>query len=197
MSTAAAQARGPGCPRCWTPLLDTAVSGGAGYCGECNLEFTAVTFHPPDRPVVTIAEPAAGAPCALHGRNAAVAACQRCGAFMCSLCRVEVDGRSLCAACFGRGRADGTLDAAQTTFRSWRTLGIHLALVGILLYPAGVLVGPASLFASTRGIAQSRKAGDEGGMVAVVLSMVLAVLITVASGFFIVLVIGALVKARK
>src|SRR5205807_304768 len=76
------------------------------------------------------------AQCARHARNSAVAACERCGAFMCALCRIESDGKVLCAGCFDRLRAAGELESARVSFRSWRTLGQHLSLLGLPLMTA-------------------------------------------------------------
>jgi hypothetical protein len=167
-------------------------------CGECALEFTAAVLRPLEGPPVPapLEQPSGGASCARHARNAALAACERCGAFMCGLCRVEVDGQSICAACFDRGRNEGSLKAAQTTFRSWRTLGLHLAVVGIFLYPLGMLTGPASLFATARGVAQSRKDGDEGGALGTVVAVLLGLLVTALGALFL-LVIGGVLYARK
>lgn len=181
MKQAARAYQGPGCPRCWTPIPPEVLAGGRVYCGECALEFTAAVFQPaapavPHAPSAGL--PAASAQCARHARNPAVAACERCGAFMCSLCRIEVSGQALCAACFDRVRADGSLDAARSTFRSWRTLGLHLALLGLVVWPLGVLIGPASLYASLRGVAQSRKDGDEGGLGGTVLALLLGAAVT-------------------
>ena len=178
--------RGPGCPRCWTPLPQAVLAFGRVDCGECALEFRAATFHPLEPRHVSrpVEPPSGGASCARHARNAAVAACERCGAFMCALCKVDVEGKSLCAACFDRGRSEGSLQAAQTTFRSWRTLGMHLAVVGLFLYPFGLLTGPASLFATVRGIGQSQRDGDEGGALGTVIAVLLGLLLTLMGGVF-------------
>ncbi len=184
--------RGPGCPRCWTPIPEVVLASRRVYCGDCALEFTAAVLRPVEAPAAPapVEQPSGGASCARHARNAAVAACERCGAFMCGLCRVEVEGQSLCAACFDRGRSEGSLQAAQTTFRSWRTLGLHLGIVGLVLYPFGILAGPVSLFATARGIAQSRKDGDEGGALGTLVAVLLGLLATAAGVFFLVLIAG-------
>lgn len=49
------------------------------------------------------------AACAKHERNAAVASCQRCGGFVCALCRIFTDRFVLCPGCFERGYAAGAL----------------------------------------------------------------------------------------
>jgi hypothetical protein len=44
-------------------------------------------------------EPAPAGQCATHPRNPAVGTCQRCGTFMCAVCRTRWQERSLCPAC--------------------------------------------------------------------------------------------------
>jgi len=178
--------QGAGCPRCFSPIPGSVLQQGRVYCGTCALEFTAAAFEPalPRRAPSVPERTSDAAQCARHAHNAAVAACERCGAFMCGLCRVEVEGKALCAACFDRVRADGSLESTRTTFRSWRTLGLHLAILGAMMTPAGILIGPASLFATVRGISQSRKDGDEGGAAGAVLAILLGLFVTAVGIFF-------------
>jgi hypothetical protein len=103
---------------------------------------------------------------------------------MCSLCRIEADGKQLCATCFDRLRSEGELSSARTTFRSWRTLGLHLSIVGLFLSLIGIVIGPMALVATVRGIAQDRKNGDEGSLWVSVISLVLGGFVTVAGLFF-------------
>jgi hypothetical protein len=166
---------------------------GHAYCGSCALDFTAALFEPPEspRPQPRALEGGAvgEARCARHARNAAAATCERCGAFMCALCRIDSDGKVLCAACFDRLRGEGALQSARTSFRSWRTLGLHLSIVGFFVSPLGIVIGPAALVATIRGIAQDRKSGDEGGRASAVVALVLGVLVTLA-GVFVALSLG-------
>lgn len=155
------------------------------YCGECGLTFQAALFSPPERRALRRADLEQGqAQCARHARNAAVGTCERCGAFMCALCRVDADGKSFCASCFERLRREGGLESARTTFRSWRTLGFHLAVAGFPLMAFGVLIGPLSIVASLRGLAQDRKEGTEGGWWGAAGSMLLALLVTLGGALF-------------
>lgn len=189
--------RAPGCPRCWTPLPRSVLEQQPRvYCGTCALEFTAAPFQPPEpvrlRPQALEGGAAAQAQCARHAGNAAAATCERCGAFMCTLCRIDADGKAFCAACFDRLRGEGALEGARTSFRSWRTLGFHLAFLGIMVWPAGLLIGPASLAATVRGIAQDRKSGDQGGGLRALLALVIGAGATAAGVFFALLMGGAL-----
>jgi hypothetical protein len=189
---------GPGCPRCWTHLPDSVLGAGTVYCGTCGLDFEARLFVPPVAARAVLPAPEAGtaAQCARHARNAAAAACGRCGAFMCTLCRVESDGLVLCAGCFDRLRAEGSLASARTTFRSWRTLGLHLAVLGLPFVSLGVFIGPVAIYASVRGMTQSRKHGDEGGLAGPILSLILGILVT-GGGIFFALTMAGAFRLRK
>ncbi len=153
---------------------------GQVYCGECALTFTAALFSPPLRPApaAPALEPGAATPCARHARNPAIATCERCGAFMCGLCRTDADGKALCMPCFERLRGDGAIADTRTTFKSWRTLGLHLGVLGLLLSPVGLILGPASLVASARGVAQVRRGEEAGGAAGTVTAFVLGMLST-------------------
>jgi hypothetical protein len=134
--------------------------------------------------------------CARHARNAAVAACGRCGAFMCALCSIDSDGQVLCASCFERLRSEGQLASASTSFRSWRTLGTHLALLGILFSPAGALIGPAAIIAAIRGLRQDKKSGDEGGGFSAALTIIAGALVTLFGVFMLFAFAGVLGRKK-
>jgi hypothetical protein len=166
---------------------------GSNHCQQCGLDFVAARFQPPEpiraQPRALDAVSSVEAQCAQHEGNAAIASCQRCGAFMCSLCRIEADGKALCATCFDRLRSEGELSSARTTFRSWRTLGLHLSMLGFFLWVFGLIIGPAALAATIRGIGQDRKNGEEGVLWVSVVSLVLGGFVT-AGGLFFALAIG-------
>ncbi len=183
---------GPGCPRCWTPLPRSVLEHGTVYCGNCALSFTAALFDPPAlRKPPPAALSGGEAQCARHARNAAVASCERCGAFMCALCRIESDGKVLCAPCFDRLRTEGALESAKTSFRSWRTLGLHLSVLGLFMTPLGIVIGPAALVAAVRGIRQDKESGDEGTALGTVLSFALGCLVTLVGIVFLLSIAGA------
>jgi hypothetical protein len=149
------------------------------YCGECTLTFEAAVLSPPVRPAPRRLELDQGqVQCARHARNPAVAACERCGAFMCGLCRIDTDSKVICAACFERLRGAGELESASTAFRSWRTLGLHLGLLGIPMMSLGLLIGPASIFATVRGMSQDREDGSAGGKWGAVGTLILGSVVT-------------------
>lgn len=192
MAKVARTYRGAGCPRCGETMPPSVLGQPRAYCGECGLTFEGVVFTPPERPRVVAPLPdSSDTKCARHARNAAVAACDRCGAFMCGLCRIDAEGKALCAACFERLRTAGELESATTKFRSWSTLGWHLAILGVPLMSVGILLGPVSLIASVRGIAQNKKEGIEGLGWSSAFAILLGVAVTLGGLLFALGIAGA------
>jgi hypothetical protein len=184
----------PGCPRCWMPMQPSSLAAlGNIHCGNCGLDFESAVFSPPVRPAPRQMELAQGqVQCARHARNAAIASCERCGAFMCGLCKVDADGKSLCAACFERLRASGELESTNLKFRSLRSLGLHLSIISLLFLIFGSVLGPAAIIVTIRGMRQSKKEGTTGETFGAVVSLVLASIGTLLGLFFLASGIGAL-----
>jgi hypothetical protein len=129
---------GVGCPRCRRPLRHETLRSGEQACPACNGLFEAVRFDPVD-PKVQVPEiagvgPAGAAPCARHARNQAEAACARCGQFMCTLCKIEADGKSYCPPCFERMSAEGTIASGVTRLWNWPGLAALCLLASWMLW---------------------------------------------------------------
>jgi len=168
---------GPCCPNCGTLLL-TPPERGEATC-SCGQTFELAVFQPPGRAAVQPQAFSAGAtPCARHSKNAAVASCEHCGAFMCALCRVDTEGQALCATCFERLSTSGKLASARGGFRHYNGIALGAALVG-LFPPISVLLGPIAVLAAFKGLRQSRELGEPlgatGAKVAIVLGSLEAV----------------------
>lgn len=127
---------GPQCPRCQAKFADGWLHDGSMVCLACGGDFEARLFHPPQRSarVFQLAQsgPEGATSCANHARNAAVAACDRCGLLICSLCQLDVDAGKLCPACFERVTEEGTTDATKTRFRDFGSLALVWAFVGLV-----------------------------------------------------------------
>lgn len=149
-----------GCPRCGRPLDHASVRTGVQECVLCRGVFEATRFEPPpaDTAVPRLAEagPDGAQACAVHAANAAVANCDRCGVFACALCRIDVDGRVLCPACFERLAEAGELPGLVRGYRDHYRAQALLVVVGILVIFAGVVTGPASLYFGARAWAAAR-----------------------------------------
>lgn len=186
---------GPGCPHCLTPLDLERLTSGLQHCPQCARAFDAVRFRPVARATqvteVAAAGPEEAASCAAHRRNAAVGSCQRCGIFMCALCRTEADGRVLCTPCFERLADEGTLHSAETRYRDYMGLSWLCGLVGVLLWFPGLVTGPFSVYFAFRALGQMRQWGDAGGRGRAVVGMALGVISTIQGGVVIAALFGA------
>lgn len=168
----------PGCPRCGATLDISRMAPGEQACPACGRSFLATPFSPPEpRPEIVprLAEagPEGGIPCGRHAGNRAVANCSRCGIFMCSLCRIEIDGMELCPACFDRLSSEGVLSSSRTRLRDYRGIALALGFAGCFLYFIGLITGPATLYFTWRGLKQRRELGDRGGLVSLTLAVLL------------------------
>lgn len=107
----------------------------------------------------------AGSPCARHAENAAVAACQRCGQFICALCKTDMDGRAYCPSCFERLVSEGAF--TSTANRVWNYAGMAgLCLVApIFCYVVGPLFSIAGVTISIVGLVDKRRRGESEGII--------------------------------
>lgn len=166
MTTAASLApRAPACPHCRGELgaaeLAAAEVAGTVDCPHCRRRFAARPFAPRPR-VATVrrlaeAGPAAGAACAEHPGNLAEGACERCGVFYCGLCEVTVEGGRYCATCFERARLGEDLPFLVVRYRSLRAAARLVAVLGLLIWPFGFLLGPLAVFLAARAAKQERR----------------------------------------
>jgi hypothetical protein len=178
--------------------LDASILGtGEQRCPACSGTFWATAFTPPEpraEAVASILEagPEGGVPCARHAGNAAVASCSRCGVYMCTLCRIEIDGLELCPACFDRLSNEGALVSAQTRIRDYRGMAITLGIVGCFMYVFGFITGPATFYLAWRGFKQRRELGDRGGVLSLIVAVLLGLAQIAVVGIIVVAMIGVL-----
>ncbi len=167
-------------------------------CPLCSGHFEAVRFEPPVRAAAapqtiggTMQE---SQPCATHALNAAVTSCDRCGAFMCALCRIDVDKRTLCPTCFERLSSEGALESTRTTFRDFPGLAGVTATFGCLMAALGILFGPLAIYYGVKALKQKKSMGENDGMVGIWAAIVLGGLECAAGIFFAGALIMAMVK---
>ena len=186
--------KGPGCPRCKRPLGSGRLVTGLLTCPHCQSAFEAVRFTPPEpRAVVRqVAEagPGESVSCANHAKNEAVANCERCGGFICELCKIEADGKTLCPACFDRLSAEGALESTVTTFKDYGRMASSLAVVGLLMWIFAPVFGLAAAYYATRGLRQKRKMGESDGVVSMYIALVLGILETVGGTLLLLAMFG-------
>ncbi len=185
---------GPACPWCGSGLELPRLIAGGQVCPRCVRPFLATPFFPPEPRVQVEALAAAGpegaVPCARHAGNAAVANCTRCGVFMCSLCRIEIDGQELCPSCFERLSSEGVLSTAQNRYRDFRGLSLSVGVLGCLVYFLGLLTGPVTIYLAYLGYRQRKQMNESGGIVSLVAAVLLG-LSQIGLGLFLIYAVVA------
>jgi hypothetical protein len=168
------------CPHCQHPLDHDTLRSGPQSCPVCRRPFEALRFDPPEREsrAVSLAEagPGGSAACAQHRANVAVANCERCGVFMCALCRIDSDSLALCPGCFDRLSAEGALPSARVSYRDYGRMASTMAGVGIVVIFVGIIAGPAAVYYGMKGLRQKREMGETDGRAGVWLAIVLGAL---------------------
>lgn len=186
---------GPACPGCGVSLDLDRVANGQNRCVKCNVPFEAARFDPPLRPLRVLEMPAAGpdgaTPCAKHLRNVAETSCGRCGIFICSLCRIDVEEKVLCPGCFERLRSEGGLESVQTRFKDYGGMARTAVIAGVFLWPAAVAFGIAAILYGIRGLREKKKRGELDGILGIWLAMGFGVLEIIGEMFLAFAIAGA------
>jgi uncharacterized paraquat-inducible protein A len=163
---------------------------GMQACPTCFGSFEGTRFQPSDRQaaVQRLGEsgPGTETACAAHSDNVAVVNCQRCGVFMCALCRIDADEMALCPACFDRLSAEGALASTRTTFRDYSRQASNTAIAGLLLWVFGLIIGPVAIYYGIRSLKQLRQMGESGGRARAVIAILAGLVETGLGGFFVV-----------
>jgi uncharacterized paraquat-inducible protein A len=185
--------RGPACPACNAELELPALRDGAQTCAKCGTSFEARVFHPPQRSarVLQLAQlgPDGATSCANHARNAAVANCERCGLFICSLCEISIEDGTFCPSCFDRMSKEGRVAGATTRFRDYASLAITMAIFSLIMFPlTGIPLGSLSIYYVVKGFRNRDTA--TAGKIGLVLALLMGLGGIVAGLFFLVMIIA-------
>ncbi len=185
------------CPHCGVPISRRDRTLGGESCLACHRPFEAVFFDPPPIPshILRLQEagPEGGHPCAAHGENLAVTHCSRCGVFMCSLCRIEIEDMELCPACYQRLRQAGELVPLRLESTDF---GRYALILGILaIFPLtffGFALGPAAIYFASKGLKQSAELRRTSGRKMLQVSRILGIVGTLLSLGFIAMMISGM-----
>jgi hypothetical protein len=118
-------------------------------CRACGERVIAHVFPARNAPAAAAAPAATGegeASCFYHAANQAVAACEECGRFLCSLCELDLDARRLCPACLERGVNLEKAASLETQRVQYDTLAIHLTTWPILTVWLPLFTAPTALY---------------------------------------------------
>jgi hypothetical protein len=147
------------CNRCNRPLpkwgLATEPSTLCPDCGATSIVrvFPAL-FYAAGGPVPAEAAAEGEAACFDHPGKRAVAACSRCGRFVCQLCSVEFKGAVWCPSCFTADEVKAPAASPGAGFENARTLydstALIVAVAPLLLWPFTAISAPIALFIALR-----------------------------------------------
>jgi hypothetical protein len=177
--------KGAACPHCGVARDVRTIVSGRQNCPVCHKPFEAVRFDPPapDTTVPRLADagPGGAHACPQHPANATVANCGRCGVFVCALCRIEVEARVLCPACFDRLDEENALPALESSYRDYGRMQSTLVLLGLLAPCVGFIAGPGAVYYGVNEVRRRDQRGEAGGRVAIHLMSAVGVIEALAS----------------
>ncbi|MCS6859455.1 MAG: B-box zinc finger protein [Abditibacteriales bacterium] len=128
-----------------------------------------------------------GGNCSTHPNNPAVALCERCGDFVCRVCRTAVDGKMLCPPCFELLHARGGLTFVQRHFQL-PLYALIFSVCAILTTWAclGLAFVPVSLYFGIAALKEINRRPDLPGRKVAVWSIVLSgVSVVLGIGFWV------------
>ena len=154
-------ARGPHCPHCSQPLVGDLST----TCAACTKPFMAVAFTPAMR-FHRQADSASAetTPCANHETNLAIDACNRCGAFICALCRMETDELVACPSCLELLDQEGKLASLRKDLINYGYLALSFAVGSIFIFPLAPLLAVPAWVYVRRNMRQNRDLNERIGV---------------------------------
>jgi hypothetical protein len=138
------------CARCDSPLpLWELATTGVAACTSCGSRNTVrvfpALFAAPGAPAVPEAALDGQAACFDHPAKRAVAACHRCGRFVCLLCSVEFGGQVWCPSCVAASRGQSQAVYLEPVRTLYDSIALALPLCSLLFWPLTAITGPATV----------------------------------------------------
>lgn len=138
------------CPACGGELLISELqSAETNSCPACEKPLTARLY-----PALTRKETAnAGrrilleeeSACFFHESKQAESLCEDCGRYLCALCEIVFEGKTLCPACLETAQEKETMDGLVRERFRHDSLALMLALLPILLIFPTIITAPAAI----------------------------------------------------
>ena len=148
------------CPSCRTPLVSftpTDESVGAS-CQSCSQQLQLVLFpalgqNPLLPATATTGLTEGSSTCFYHANKPAVQTCESCGAFLCSLCDLDLGNLHLCPRCLESGKTAKTKEKIITHHPRYDGIAFLLSLTpfSLVLWFVTPVTAPLSLFLAIRG----------------------------------------------
>lgn len=184
--------KGPECPHCGVLLPAAVPVSGDGECAACHKKFRTITFRVRPASQLIIQGTTSGQVnvCGNHPANPAESECERCGMFVCALCRTDAENRIFCPACFERLVDEGAFQAFRKRVRSHFEMSKRYALFSALA-PLGLALVPFSVIHAVKAWKQMPELGTLNWKRGIVLTVAADIFLFVFSGFVMFAIIGS------
>ena len=90
------------------------------------------------------------ASCFYHPQKQAARICDGCGRMICELCSIDLSGRHQCPACISSGKKKGKITTLENNRTRWDSIALSLAIFGIFLSVAAIILSPAAIYIAIR-----------------------------------------------
>jgi len=88
------------------------------------------------------------ASCFYHPKKKATVPCSVCGRFLCALCDVVLDGRSMCLTCMETGKNQRKIKSIENTRTLYDNRALSIAVIPLLFVYLTIITAPIALFMS-------------------------------------------------
>ncbi|MBA4388306.1 MAG: hypothetical protein C0404_10020 [Verrucomicrobia bacterium] len=140
------------CPACRASLpWDTFNTPSLTTCPACQAGILAVVFPSLYRPTAVEPSPQDAAAvegestCFSHPARRAMAACEICGKFLCSLCHIRFGSQDLCTSCIESSTRKDKLKTTLNRRVRYDDKALALAVYPLLLFPLTMVTAPIAL----------------------------------------------------
>jgi len=140
------------CPKCEKRLPESVINTSRlEDCLSCGITIRADVF-----PALVRKQPAVQtgellqtdneASCFYHPKKKAKVACSVCGRFLCALCDVVLDERSMCLTCVESGKNQRKIKSLENKRTLYDTKALSIAVVPMLFVYPTIITAPIALF---------------------------------------------------
>jgi hypothetical protein len=138
------------CGACSRPLPPEIWTGDGRHCFSCGAPILMKVFPAfAQSKMGSFPQPVAAeleASCFYHAQNRAYTPCEECGRFLCSLCTLEIPGRTLCPVCFETSLRGHTIQNLETSRTMYDSIALALAVLPAFLFWPILVTAPFTLF---------------------------------------------------
>src|ERR1700761_6528155 len=136
------------CPRCSGKLPMEVFQAQGGECSGCGARVEGTVFPALFRAEESsVCEPVVAdeAACFFHPNSVAAFSCDRCGRFLCALCRISWASENVCTACLEVASKDDRARALASSRFHFDSLALALATLPVLTWIFSLVTAPLAL----------------------------------------------------